>query len=70
MTTTYRSSESQFLQDLGADMEPFKNFMPETDFNEDCTAWYSAIKKQLDHHALLKSRRVKSKRLPEWFNKF
>ena len=49
-------------------MEPFKNLMPETDINEDSTAWYSAIKVQLDHHAPFKRRRVKSKRLPEWFN--
>ena len=49
-------------------MEPFKNLMSDSDINEDCTAWYSAIKRLLDHHAPLKTRRVKSKRLPEWFS--
>ena len=42
--------------------------MSDSDINEDCTAWYSAIKGLLDHHAPLKTRRVKSKRLPEWFS--
>ena len=42
--------------------------MSDSDINEDCTAWYSAIKRLLDHHAPLKTRRVKSKRLPEWFS--
>ena len=42
--------------------------MSDSDINEDCTTWYSAIKGMLDHHAPLKTRRVKSKRLHEWFN--
>ena len=49
-TATYRyfktCYEAQFLHDLDADMAPFKILMSESD--EDCTAWYSAIKKQLD----------------------
>ena len=49
-------------------MEPFKNLMSDSDINEDCTAWYLAIKRLLDNHAPLKTRRVKSKRLSEWFN--
>ena len=72
ITTTYRSvktfNEPQFLQDLDADMEPFKKLMSDSDINEDCTAWYLAIKRLLDHHAPLKTIKVKSKRLPEWFN--
>lgn len=71
-TTMYGSfktfNESQFLPDLAADMEPFSNLSPESDINKDCTAWYSAIQRQLDRHAPLKTKRVKSKRLLEWFN--
>ena len=54
ITTTYRSlktiNKPQLLQDLDADMEPFKDLMSDSDINEDCTAWYSAIKRLLDHH--------------------
>ena len=51
ITTKYRSfitlNESQFLQDLAADMEPFSNLSPESDIDEDRTTWYSAIKRPL-----------------------
>ena len=31
------------------------------------TTWFSVIQNHLDRHAPLKTRRVKSKRMPEWF---
>lgn len=72
ITTKFRSfknfNESQFLQDLAADLEPFCCLSPDSDINEDCACWVSAITRQLDRHAPLKIRRVKSNRLPEWFN--
>ena len=73
ITTKYRSfktlNESQFLQGLAADMEPFSNLSPESDIDEDRTTWYSAIKRPLDGHVPLKTKqKVKLKRLPEWFN--
>ena len=70
ITTTYRSfkkiNETQFLQDLATDLGPFSDILVDSDINEACSTWIKTIPHQLDHHAPLKSRRVKHKRLPEW----
>ena len=71
-TTSYRSfknfNETQFLQDLATDLGPFSDILVDSDINEACSIWIKTIQHQLDHHAPLKSRRVKHKRLPEWSN--
>ena len=36
--------------------------------DEDMHAWSSLILKHLNKHAPTKSKRVKNKRLPDWFN--
>ena len=70
ITTTYRSfkkfNEIQFLQDLATDLGPFSDILVDFDINEACSSWIKTIQHQLDHHAPVKSRRVKQKRLPEW----
>ena len=38
-----------------------------TPVNEDLNIWYSFLLKHLNNHAPIKSKRVKSKRMPEWF---
>ena len=35
--------------------------------DDDFTKWFSVIQNHLDRHAPLKTRWVKSKRMPEWF---
>ena len=42
--------------------------MVDSNINEACSTWIKTIQHQLDHHALVKSRRVKHNRLPEWSN--
>ena len=72
ITTTYRSfknfNETQFLQDLATDLGPFTDTLVNSDINEACSTLIKTIQHQLDHHAPVKSRRVKHKRLPEWSN--
>lgn len=68
-STTYRCykhfNEALFLSDLSADLESFT--IHNSDIDKDFTAWISIIQNQLDRHAPVKTRRVKSKYLPEWF---
>ena len=40
--------------------------MPNSDINIDCENWFSAFTCGLDRHAPVETRRVKSKRLPDW----
>ena len=72
ITTTYRSfknfNETQFLQDMATALGPFSDILVDSDINEACSTWIKTIQHQLDHHAPVKSRRVKQKRLPEWSN--
>ena len=72
ITTTYRSfknfNETHFFQDLATDLGSFSDILVDSDINEACFAWIKTIQHQLDHHAPVKSRRVKHKRLPEWSN--
>ena len=68
MSTSYRCFkhfiESSFLYDLGSDLESFS--LSNSCVDDDFTDWFSIIQKQLDKHAPIKSRRVKTQRLPEW----
>ena len=68
MTTSYRCfkrfNETLFLSDLGSDLESFT--LSNSNVDDDLTSWFSIIQKQLDKHAPIKTRRVKSQRLPEW----
>ena len=68
MSTSYRCfkhfNESSFLYDLGSDLESFS--LSNSNVDDDFTDWFSIIQKQLDKHAPIKTRRVKTQRLPEW----
>ena len=69
ITTSYRCFETfnevSFLSDLATESESF--YLSNSSVDEDFTLWYSIVQGNLDKHALVKTRRVKSKRLPEWF---
>ena len=71
MTTTYRSfktfNEDAFIKDLAADLRNFSVDL-QSDINDDLTVWYTIFLKNLDHHAPYKTKRVKSKKLPDWYN--
>lgn len=58
--------ENSFLSDLSEDMNNFSADKP--DINHDMQLWYSLVLKQLDKHAPVKHKRVKTSRLPEWLN--
>ena len=68
MSSSYRYfkhfNESSFLYDLGSDLESFS--LSNSNVDDDFTDWFSIIQKQLDKHAPIKTRRVKTQRLPEW----
>ena len=68
MSTSYRCfkhfNESLFLYDLGSDLESFS--LSNSNVDDDSTDWFSTIQKQLDKHVPIKTRRVKTQRLPEW----
>ena len=69
ISTSYRCfknfNESLFLIDLGSDLESFS--LCNSNVDDEFAFWFSIIQNQLDRHAPIKTRRVKSKRLPEWF---
>ena len=69
ITTYYRSfknfDEELFLHELTKDLEKFTPYHLIVD--DDFVIWFSLIVKQLNVHAPLKPRRVKAKRLPDWF---
>ena len=54
-----------FSQDLATDLGSFSDILVDSDINEACFTWIKTIQHQLDHHAPVKSRRVKHKRLSE-----
>ena len=69
ITTTYRCfkhfDESRFLTDLEIE---FSNFSADSsDIDLDFFTWHQLIMKHLDNHAPVKTKRVKQKRLPQWF---
>ena len=69
ITTSYRCfktfNEASFLSDLATEYESF--YLSNSSVDEDFTLWYSIVQRNLDKHAPIKTRRVKSKRLPDWF---
>ena len=71
ITTSYRSfktfNEDAFINDLSGDLNRF-TVGPQSDINDDLMIWYSIFLKHLDHHAPYKTKRVKSKKLPDWYN--
>ena len=70
VTTTYRCfkqfEESVFLRDLQNDLNAFT--ANSTNIDDDFSDWFQLIIKHLDNHAPIKTKRVKNKRLPEWFS--
>ena len=67
--TTYRCfkrfNEEVFLSDLS---NKFNNFaLSQSVIEDDIDMWYGLFLNQLNTHAPLKTRRVKTKHLPEWF---
>ena len=70
ITTTYRCykhfDETRFLSELTTDLDMFVT--DQTTIDDDMLTWSSIMLKHLNKHAPLKSKRVKNKRLPDWFN--
>ena len=68
--TSYRCfkhfNEELFLNDLTEELSQFS--LSESDIEDDLSTWYKLITKQLDQHAPIKTRRVRSKHMPEWFS--
>lgn len=68
ISTSYRCfkkfDETLFLTDLASDLDSL--VVNESDIDEDFHVLYSIITKHLDYHAPIKTRRVKTKRLPDW----
>ncbi|MEW8545692.1 MAG: hypothetical protein AB2693_19395 [Candidatus Thiodiazotropha sp.] len=69
ITTTYRSfkrfDENAFIYDITNDLNTFE--ADKYSIDEDLSVWYSLILKHLNNHAPIKSKRVKNKRMPDWF---
>ena len=69
ITTSYRSfknfNEDHFINELSLDMQIFQ--LNQQHIDDDFNTWSSIIIKHLNIHAPIKTKRVKSKRLPEWF---
>lgn len=68
-STSYRCfkvfNEESFISDLSNELNTFT--LSQSDIDDDVTAWYVLIIKHLDRHAPLKTKRVKTKRLPDWY---
>ena len=68
-TTTYRSykhfDENKFISDIANNLDEFA--ADKSSIDEDLNIWYSFLLKHLNNHAPIKSKRVKSKRMPDWF---
>ena len=54
-----------FLNDLQNDLNSFS--ANSSDVDEDFSTWHRIIMKHLNNHAPIKTKRVKRKRLPEWY---
>ena len=69
ISASYRSfkhfDEDLFLQELTTDLETFHPHHLNVD--DDFVLWFSLILKHLNIHAPIKTKRVKTKRLPYWF---
>ena len=70
ITSRYRCfknfNEESFITDLSRDLNHFT--LDRSDINDDISVWYSIIQKHLDQHAPYKTNRVKTDKLPEWYN--
>ena len=70
ITSRYRCfknfNEESFITDLSRDLNHFT--LDQSDINDDISVWYSIIQKHLDQHAPYKTNRVKTDKLPEWYN--
>ena len=70
ITTNYRCfkdlNEDSFLADLSEDLSLFS--VSESDIETDLASWYDILLRRLDQHAPFKNKRVKTKRLPPWYN--
>ena len=58
-------NEESFTSELSNELSAFT--LSQSDINDDVDSWYAIINKHLSRHAPIKTRRVKSKRLPDWF---
>ena len=69
LTTSYRCfkkfDDILFLNDLQNDLNFFS--ANSSDVEEDFSTWHRIIMKHLNNHAPIKTKRVKHKRLPEWY---
>ena len=65
ITTTYRSFKNFNEPQLSVDLDAFTPC--QANVEDDFNAWFSIILKNVDKHAPLKNKRVKDKRLPDWF---
>ena len=69
-TTSYRCfkrfDDVNFLNELTQDLDVFESNQETVD--ADLGRWSSIIMQQLNKHAPIKSKRVKSSRLPDWFS--
>ena len=69
MTTSYRCfkhfNENDLLVELAEDIVTFET--DQETINGDLEVWSSIILKHLNKHAPIKTKRVKTKRLPDWF---
>ena len=67
---SYRSykhfDETKFLADLSLDLDNFEISYTNT-VEDDLAAWSTTMTKHLNKHAPIKTKRVKTKRLPDWF---
>ena len=59
-------NEQTFLADLSEDFSWYS--VSETDIEMDRTTWYDILLNRLNQHAPVKTKRVKTKRMPPWYN--
>ena len=70
ISTTYQCfkslNEETFLTDLSEDFSRYS--VSESDIETDLTALYNILLNRLNQHAPIKTKRVKTKRMPPWYN--
>ena len=70
VTTKYRCfknfNEDVFIANLSSELNSFE--VTNSDVNEDLSSWYGIILKHLIQHAPYKTKRVKTNKLPDWYN--
>ena len=55
-----------FVANLSSELNSFE--VTNSDVNEDFSSWYGIILKHLNQHAPYKTKRVKTSKLPDWYN--